>query len=104
VVRTENHDRFGLAVLLLQMLFVGRHPFQGLFKARGDPTFDELIAQYRFAHGPHAAGWHMAPPPHTPIYSDVPPDLFDLFHRAFEHGSGNGTRPTAVEWVNALQV
>src|SRR5260221_336565 len=29
LTRTENHDRFGLAVLIYQLLFVGRHPYQG---------------------------------------------------------------------------
>jgi len=32
VVRTQNHDRFGLAVLLFHLLFMGRHPFVGIFQ------------------------------------------------------------------------
>ncbi|MEO1103440.1 MAG: hypothetical protein AAFW98_06875, partial [Pseudomonadota bacterium] len=28
--RTPNHDAFGLAVVLFQLLFVGRHPFAGV--------------------------------------------------------------------------
>ena len=31
LVRTENHDRFGLAVLIYQLLFVGRHPYAGVW-------------------------------------------------------------------------
>lgn len=27
VVRTSNHDAFGLAIVIFQMLFMGRHPF-----------------------------------------------------------------------------
>jgi len=102
LVRTENHDRFGLAVLIYQLLFVGRHPYAGVYQGQDDPSFEELIAQYRFAQGPRAATWDMAPPPHTPTFADIPPDVGDLFRRAFERGSENGTRPTATEWMSAL--
>lgn len=30
LTRTKNHDRFGLAVLMFQLLFMGRHPFAGV--------------------------------------------------------------------------
>ena len=33
VNRTSNHDRFGLAVLIFHLLFMGRHPFSGLVQA-----------------------------------------------------------------------
>ena len=99
--RTENHDRFGLAVLLFQMLYVGKHPYSGRYN--GPDTFEELIAHYRFAHGPSAATWQMKPPYFSPSYSDIPPDLFKLFRRAFERGSERDNRPTAGEWVMGLQ-
>ena len=44
LIRTENHDRFGLAVLIYQLLFVGRHPCAGVYRGAGDPSFEELIA------------------------------------------------------------
>ncbi|HEX5272989.1 MAG TPA: hypothetical protein VFW33_20975 [Gemmataceae bacterium] len=103
VVRTENHDRFGLAVLIYQLLFVGRHPYAGVYRGAGDPSFEELIAEYRFAQGPAAHTWGMAPPPHTPTFADIPPDLGALFRRAFERGSETGTRPRPAEWLSALQ-
>ena len=31
LVRTANHDRFGLAVLLFHLLYMGRHPFAGRY-------------------------------------------------------------------------
>ncbi len=37
VVRTVNHDRFGLATLIFHLLFVGRHPFAGRFRGSGRP-------------------------------------------------------------------
>ena len=96
LVRTENHDRFGLAVLIYQLLFVGRHPYAGVYCAGGDPSFEQLIAEFRFAQGPAAHTWGMAPPPHTPTFADIPPELGTLFRRAFERGAkrapGRGRR------------
>ncbi|HEY1189929.1 MAG TPA: hypothetical protein VGE74_19925 [Gemmata sp.] len=101
--RTANHDRFGLAVLIYQLLFVGRHPYAGVYSGPGDPSFEELIAEFKFAQGPRARTWGMAPPPHTPTFDDIPPDVAELFCRAFERGSESGTRPRADEWLPALQ-
>lgn len=103
VVRTENHDCFGLAVLIFQLLFVGRHPYAGVYRGAGDPSFEELIKEYRFAQGPLAQSRGMSPPPHTPTFADIPPDVGMLFRRAFERGSESGTRPRPSEWLPVLQ-
>jgi DNA-binding helix-hairpin-helix protein with protein kinase domain len=103
LIRTENHDRFGLAVLIYQLLFVGRHPYAGVYRGAGDPSFEQLIAEFRFAQGPAAHTWGMAPPPHTPTFADIPPELGTLFRRAFERGSETGTRPRPADWLSALQ-
>lgn len=103
LVRTENHDRFGLAVLIYQLLFVGRHPYAGVYRGSGDPSFEQLIAEYRFAQGPAAQSWGMAPPPYTPTFADIPPELGTLFRRAFERGSEAGARPRPTEWLTALK-
>jgi DNA-binding helix-hairpin-helix protein with protein kinase domain len=102
LTRTENHDRFGLAVLIYQLLFVGRHPYAGVYSGKGDPSFEQLIADFRFAQGPAARTWGMAPPPHTPTFADISADLGTLFRRAFERGSEAGTRATPAEWIAAL--
>ncbi len=103
LVRTENHDRFGLAVLIYQLLFVGRHPYAGVFCGAGDPSFEQLIAEFRFAQGPAAHTWNMKPPPHTPTFADIPPEVGTLFRRAFERGSEAGSRPRPAEWLTALK-
>jgi DNA-binding helix-hairpin-helix protein with protein kinase domain len=102
LVRTENHDRFGMAVLLYQLLFVGRHPYAGVYNGSGDPSFQQLITEFRFAQGPLAMSWGMNPPPHTPTFADIPPDVAMLFRRAFERGGEKGTRPRAPEWLPVL--
>jgi len=103
LVRTENHDRFGLAVLIYQLLFVGRHPYAGVYRGSGDPSFEQLITEFRFAQGPMASSWGMDPPPFTPTFADVPPDVGMLFRRAFERGSEKGTRPKPAEWLQVLK-
>jgi DNA-binding helix-hairpin-helix protein with protein kinase domain len=103
LVRTENHDRFGLAVLIYQLLLVGRHPYAGVYRGAGDPPFEQLIAEFRFAQGPSAHTWGMSPPPHTPTFADISPDLGALFRRAFERGSEAGTRPRPAEWLSTLK-
>ena len=99
LVRTENHDRFGLGVLIYQLLFVGRHPYAGVYGGAGDPSFEQLIAEFRFAQGPMAQSWKMSPPPHTPTFADIPPEVATLFRRTFEKGSEAGTRPRPDEWL-----
>ena len=75
--RTENHDRFGLAVLIFHLLFQGRHPFAGVY-ADGEMPLERAIAESRFAYGAHAAdarhgaaarhaGAHDLWPAHRPV-------------------------------------
>jgi DNA-binding helix-hairpin-helix protein with protein kinase domain len=102
VLRTENHDRFGLAVLLFQLLFVGRHPYAGVYQGAGELSFEQAIAEYRFAYGPRAASVKMASPPFTPTLAELPPVFAELFGRAFERGSQDGKRPDAALWCRVL--
>jgi DNA-binding helix-hairpin-helix protein with protein kinase domain len=103
LVRTLNHDRFGLAVLLFHLLFMGRHPYAGRYLGAGDPSFEQLIHDFRFAYGEQAAVLQMERPPHTLALPDVPPSLSRLFERAFSRGSERPDgRPTATEWLAAL--
>ncbi len=104
VVRTHNHDRFGLAVVIFQLLFVGRHPYAGRYLGPGDVPFEKAIQEYRFAYGESAAALLMERPPHTPALADVSPELGRLFERAFGRGSeAPDARPTAAEWRLALE-
>jgi DNA-binding helix-hairpin-helix protein with protein kinase domain len=104
VVRTANHDRFGLAVLIFQLLIMGRHPFFGRFLGKGDmPPPEQLIKEYRFAFARWAARAQMAPPPSVPTLDVLSPELGNLFDRAFRPGSEKeNARPTAGEWRSAL--
>ena len=103
VTRTLNHDRFGLAVLIFHLLFMGRHPFAGRYLGKGEMPLEQAIAEFRFVYAANAAATQMAPPPYTLPLSTLSPDLADLFERAFDRGAErDGIRPTAAEWHVAL--
>jgi DNA-binding helix-hairpin-helix protein with protein kinase domain len=98
-VRTANHDAFGLAVVLFQLLFMGRHPFAGVGPAQDD-TVPEAIAAHRFAYA-RERDTGLSPPPGALTLDDVTPGVATLFERAFAP-EGQERRPAAAEWVDAL--
>lgn len=101
--RAPNHDHFGLAVLLFQLLFVGRHPFSGRFLGRGtDMPPERAIREFRFAYGQGAARVQMEPPPFSLPLAFLPAELGVLFERAFSPGAITGGRPSAAEWRSGL--
>jgi len=101
VVRTTDHDAFGLAIVIFQMLLMGRHPFVGTVR-RGDiPPLEENIKHFRYVYAENR-DVGMDQPPGTPALSDFSPELAQLFDRAFSKGSV-GHRPTAQEWVATLE-
>jgi DNA-binding helix-hairpin-helix protein with protein kinase domain len=103
VLRTPNHDAFGLAVLLFQLLFLGRHPFSGRFLGAGDMPLETAIRELRFAYGAAAARHQMRPPPATPPLAFASPPVAALFERAFSAaGVRDGGRPAAAEWIEPL--
>ncbi|MBE7157787.1 MAG: protein kinase, partial [Rhodospirillales bacterium] len=67
VVRTVDHDRFGLAVLIFHLLFMGRHPYAGvpLSKQPEDLPIDAAIKRGQFAFGASHPALVLRPPPHT---------------------------------------
>lgn len=103
VRRTKNHDNFGLALILFHILLMGRHPFSGVFSGSGDMPLEKSIAQFRYAFGRNAASKEMSPPPNSMAPAILPAEIANLFERAFtEQGAQQDGRPTAREWVAAL--
>jgi DNA-binding helix-hairpin-helix protein with protein kinase domain len=90
VVRTANHDRFGLAVLIFHLLCMGRHPFAGCFLGKGDILLEQAIKEFRFAYARWAARAQMAPPPFALTLDVLSPELGNLFDRVFRPGSEAG--------------
>lgn len=99
--RTTNHDAFGMAVVIFQLLFMGRHPFVGTVR-RGDiPPIHENIGSFRYVYA-ETRDVGMDQPPGTPALSDFSPNIAALFDRAFSLESVH-SRPTAEQWVNQLE-
>jgi len=101
IERTQNHDNFGLAVLIFQILFMGRHPFSGRYLGQGEMPLEKAIKEFRFAYGRQAKAYQMEQPPHSLPLEATPPQLVNLFERAFL--SMNNRRPNGKEWVTALE-
>ena len=98
VIRTADHDTFGLAVLNFLLLFMGRHPFAGRFQGQGEKPLEQMIAEQRFAYGARAAHLKVSQPPNTPLIADVGPEVGQLFDAAFSRSR----RPSAENWVEAI--
>lgn len=100
VKRLIEHDNFGLAVTLFQLLFMGKHPYAGIFKQK-DLSMVESIQQNRFAYSRlRQSSTLTSPPPAT-----LTLDNFDgLIAEGFEHAFGLDPkkRPNAREWLNRL--
>jgi DNA-binding helix-hairpin-helix protein with protein kinase domain len=67
VVRTHNHDAFGLAIVIFQLLWMGRHPFAGTPQGRGDMPIEKAIKEHRFAYSQLRSAGMDAPPGHQSL-------------------------------------
>lgn len=99
VTRSRSHDQFALAVLIFQLLFMGRHPYAGQQKG-SDLSLDQMIARNLFAYSKRR-DVGVTPPGVLPSLDDFPPEIADAFERAF--GLDAARRPTAGEWANLTQ-
>ena len=102
VVRTPNHDNFGLAVLIFHLLIMGRHPFAGKFLGRGEMPIEKAIAEQRFAFARDAQRTQMLPPPACITLAHLPQEIGDLFISAFGPDGAGGGRPDGRKWIAEL--
>jgi DNA-binding helix-hairpin-helix protein with protein kinase domain len=96
--RAQEHDSFGLGVVIFQLLFMGRHPFSGRYFGAGEMLLERAIREFRFAYGVEAEVRKMRQPPGTLALDSMPPPLVSLFRRAFL----TTDRPQAREWIEPL--
>ena len=97
--RTQYHDRFGLGVLIFQLLLEGRHPYAGRYVGQGEPpSTKEKISSGQFLHSrrrvPIKPGRGFLP------FDTLPPQLRNLFRQCFD--GEPGMRPTPHQWGEAL--
>jgi DNA-binding helix-hairpin-helix protein with protein kinase domain len=102
--RAANHDRFGLAIMVFQLLFMGRHPFAGVPGPlmTTDGTFESAIKSGHFAYLLQQPPTGLLQPKQTASLDLVLPTLADLFCRSFQPDSAQLGRPTVEEWIATL--
>jgi len=103
VPRTSNHDNFGLALLIFHLLFGGRHPYSGvpLRNDAGESLENDIQAfRYAYATDGHLRGFK--PPPNSIPIAIVPDNIQAMFAIAFTENGARDRRPTAQQWVAAL--
>ncbi|WP_374091070.1 hypothetical protein [Methylomicrobium lacus] len=103
VPRTSNHDNFGLALLIFHLLFGGRHPYSGVpLQADAGEALEKDIQDFRYAYAPDGQRRGFNPPPKSIPISIVPDLIQAMFTLAFTENGAKGSRPTAQQWVTAL--
>ena len=102
--RYPEHDLFGMAVLIYQLLMEGEHPFNGVYQGPGDsPTTMDAIRSGYFLHT-RTRQVPYQPKPYGLPFSMLPSELQQLFLKCFDDGHTNqSTRPSAAAWHKALQ-
>lgn len=90
---TQESDQFALAVLLFQLLFMGRHPYAGSYPGRPEMSLFQAIREGYFCFSDQ-----VELPPEALPFSIIPQKLQALFMRAFS----GAARPKAEEWAAEL--
>ena len=102
-VRRQEADRFGLGVLIFQLLMEGRHPFAGTWTGSGEPpSVEEKIRRgcFPYADKPTCP---IAPPPNAPVLATLPQGVAALMRRCFIDGHRQPSqRPAPEAWRDAL--
>jgi DNA-binding helix-hairpin-helix protein with protein kinase domain len=102
VDRQPEHDYFGLAVAVFQLLFLGRHPFSGLYLGAGEMPLERAIREHRFAYGADSESRRMRQPPGALSMEAIPGPIAELFRRAFLSATA-AERPRPQEWIAPLE-
>jgi DNA-binding helix-hairpin-helix protein with protein kinase domain len=97
IPRTQDHDAFGLAIMIFALLMMGRHPWGGVY--RSDKSIEDLIATEPFAYGHTARARGIVPPKAAPRMEWLHTDVAAAFERAFTAR----VRPSPHDWVVALE-
>jgi DNA-binding helix-hairpin-helix protein with protein kinase domain len=101
--RTAQHDLFGLALLIFHLLCGGRHPFSGKPCVAGaGNSLEEDIRHLRYAYSGEGAVRGMLPPPLSIPIKTLPLQIQGMFRYAFTEPGTKGQRPSASQWVTAL--
>ncbi|NEO51972.1 MAG: DNA-binding protein [Okeania sp. SIO3B5] len=103
VDRLPEHDLFGVAVLIFQILMEGTHPFAGVYQGRGEPpSLEARIKAGHFPYGKKRVPYR--PTPLAPDFKILHPSIQELFIDCFEKGHEHPKkRPDTKIWWQALR-
>ena len=100
VLRSVEHDNFGLAVVIFLLLFMGRHPYAGRHQGP-DLSIGQAIGQNKFAFSlTRQTSTGTTPPPGALTLDVFPAHVRQAFESAF--GLNPMARPSASSWIRAL--
>jgi hypothetical protein len=103
IIRQPDHDAFGLAVLIFQLLMEGSHPFRAQWLASGDPPpLETRIANgaYPYVQSP---AYPVRPPKNALGIETLHPWVAELLRRSFVDGHLDPRwRPGPELWARAL--
>lgn len=103
VKRSTNHDLFGLALLLFHLLFMGRHPFAGIFSGPGDTPIESHIKEYRYAYAIDHQQRGLLPPPLSISPRLVASsEITGLFENDFTQIGAVKGRTSSRRWFEAI--
>ncbi|MGB3509011.1 MAG: DNA-binding protein [Microcoleaceae cyanobacterium] len=103
VDRQPEHDLFGMAVLIFQLLMEGTHPFAGVYQGRGDPpTIEARIKAGHFPYSKKRVPYRpmLLAPDVKILHPTVQQLLIDCFEKGHEHPT---ERPKPTTWALALR-
>jgi DNA-binding helix-hairpin-helix protein with protein kinase domain len=103
VDRIQQHDRFGLSVLIFQLLMLGFHPADGQYRGAGDPpNRAQRIKNGDYPFFSQSNLW--LPPPSAPLVKVLDPKLRRLFEDCFIRGHRDpASRPAAETWLDTFE-
>ena len=103
MTRLPEHDSFGLAVLIFQLLMEGSHPFRAHWLGAGEPP--PIESRISLGLFPYSAvhSQIVVPPKNAPSLDTLHPWLAELFRRCFVDGyKAPRWRPGPELWAQAL--
>ena len=94
VIRNQNHDCFGLAVMIFKTLMFAKHPYSGV---NAPSEIENAITGNYFCY---ARKYPYQTKPYSILVKTLlNENIISLFEKAFTKSQN---RPTAEDWVNAL--
>lgn len=107
IIRSNQSDLFGLAVLMFQALHYGSHPYRVIPSQSSVslPTIPIAMSNgWTAIHNSESANYRWGRPRDCPPLGALSPELQNLFVRAFIDGHKHPElRPSAAEWMETVR-